>query len=305
MPRKRKLGIAAAALLGLAAGAGRAAAQQPTPTRVPAPANKPVQSPGNAIWAETPADARARAAKEKKLVFIEFDRKDCGYCQRMDALLYPAFDFEALLLSMVPVKVEFNSPAGKELALRYGVEDTPAILITSPEGRMAFLMQGFTAAPDFYLHARQDLKAYRDFVRKIERQDLSRLGAREAYDTGRELWQRSDPASARPRLQRALVAPKGTAKLRDAALELLAAVELDLGQTASSRETINRLIAVTKDAEKREEAEIFRAQIPLAENKPQEAFDLFQKFRKDHPRSKHLAKVDAFLARMTGPPPSQ
>ncbi len=47
-------------------------------------------------------------------MFLEFVKEDCGNCKRMDTLLYPAFDFEALLIAMVPVKVDLDSPLGKE-----------------------------------------------------------------------------------------------------------------------------------------------------------------------------------------------
>ena len=97
--------------------------------------------PGNAIWATSVEDAIQRATREGKFVFFEFTKKECGNCQRMDGLLYPAFDFEALLVPMVPVKVSFESPWGKDFASRYSVEDAPAVLITTPEGRLVFLAE--------------------------------------------------------------------------------------------------------------------------------------------------------------------
>ena len=284
-------------LLGLAAGPAAAPSQEQQP---PA-AENPVKTPGNAIWAATPDEAKAWAARDNKFVFIEFSRNGCGNCRRMDVLLYPAFDFEALLIPMVPVKVDLDSGPGRELAQRYGIKEPPAILITSSEGRMVFLLEGFLSAPDFYEHVHADIKAYKTFARKVEAQDIPRLAAREALDTGAELWHRSDPGSALPRLKRAVSAPKAPVSVRDPAREILAAAQLDLGQTAQSRETINRLIATTRDAARRERAEIFRAQIPLAENKPEEAYALFQKFQKDHPDSPYKQQVNAFLQRLTGP----
>jgi thioredoxin-like negative regulator of GroEL len=288
-------GTTAVALLLGFAGAGRATAQAP-------PAN-PVRSPGNADWARTVDEAGARAAAEGKFVFIEFDSPDCGDCQRMDRLLYPAFDFEALLIPMVPVKVSIESAEGQELARRHGIRQTPAVLIKSPEGRMVVLMEGFTSAPDFYSHIRKELDAYRAFARKAEAQDISRLPAREALDTGRELFQRGDSASALPRLKRAVAAPGATAAMRDEARELLAAAQLDAGDTAASRQTIERLIETTRDSGRKERAELFRAQIPLAENKPDEAYALYKKFEKDHPDSRYLPQVRALADRLAGQKP--
>jgi thioredoxin-related protein len=266
-----------------------------TPAEQPTPA---VRTPGNADWASTVGEARRRAIQQNKFVFIEFDAKECGNCQRMDQLLYPAFDFEALLIPMVPVKVSLETSEGRELAAQHAITDTPAILIESPEGRLVFLMQGFTSAPDFYAHAHQDIDAYKAFARKVDAQDISKLSGREAFETAQELYQRGDSAGALPRLKRAILAPGGTTVLREDARELLAAVELDGGDIAASRRTIGRLIATTKDSKRRERAELFRAQIPLAENKPQEAYALFLKFEKDHPKSQYLPQVRDLISRM-------
>jgi len=257
--------------------------------------NPIVKNPGNAQSATSPAEAKSRAAAEGKLVFYEFDRPQCGNCARMDALLYPAFDFEALLIQMVPAKVSLDSPEGQELARRYNLTDAPAILVTTPQGRSVFTMVGFSSIDDFYPHIRTDLDTYRKFARKLETQDIAQLPAREAYETGTELYQRDDPAAALPRLRRAVSARDATASIRDEARELLAAVELDLGQVASSRATIERLIATTHDSLRRQRGELFRAQLPLAENKPAESLALFRKFLKDHPNSPYRKQVSDML----------
>jgi thiol-disulfide isomerase/thioredoxin len=282
----------------LAAAAAPAQTAAPAPPRTPS-ASEPVTSPGNAVWAPDVGAAKSRASTEQKLVFVEFDAPECGHCQRMDSLLYPAMDFEALLLRMVPVKVSIKDAEGRELGARYGIQETPGVLVLTPEGRLVFRMQGFLTTRDFYTHIHADLEKYRLFVKRIEGQDIAHLSAKEALETGVELYQRSDAESALPRLRRAATHPKATAAQRDGAREALAAVELELGQTAASRTTIDRLIATTKDPARRERAELFRAQLPLAENNPEEAVALFRKFQKDHPNSQYAEQVNAMLLRLT------
>ena len=288
--RSRDYG-ALALLAALALPALPARAQEVPPPPQP---TKAVRSPGNATWAATHDEAKSRALAEKKLVFVEFDRADCGHCRRMDQLLYPALEFEVLLIPMVPVKVLLDSPEGQQMASRYGIHDVPAILVTTPQGRLVFQMEGFLNPQDFYPHIHKDLDAYRAFSKKIDSQDIRRLSAREAFETGRELYQRSDSAAAQPRLARAATAP-ASAELRDDARELLAAVEQDLGHFKASREAIERLISTTRDATRKERAELFRAQLPLAENKPAEAYALFKKFQQEHPQSPFHSQVDAML----------
>lgn len=272
-------------------------APQPTPERVPGA----VTSPGNAKWAASVDEAKGRASAEGKNVFVELDRPQCGACSRMDSLLYRAFDFEALLIPMVPVKLSMDGPEGRELARRYGFLQAPTVLVTNPEGRLIFLMEGFANAPDFYQRIQQDMDKYREFAKRVEAQDVLKLSAKEALDTGRELYQRSDAATALPRLKRAASLPKAPAAIRDEAREILAAVELDLGQIAQSRRTTDLLIATTRDPLRKERGELFRAQIPLAENNPTEALARFQKFQKDHPKSPYAERVRAMLARLTDP----
>ena len=62
-----------------------------------------------------------------------------------------------------------------------------------------------------------------------------------------------------------------------------------------------RSIATTKDPIQRQRGELFRAQLPLAENKPEEAIALFRKFQKDHPDSPFAGEVKAMLDRLAEP----
>lgn len=279
-------------------------AATPAPAPPPSPdASAPMSSdsslgPGKVLWATSAAEAAERATKDNKFVFLEFTKKECGNCKRMDGLIYPAFDFEALLVPMVPVKVDLESPIGKEFAARYGIEDAPAVLITTPEGRMVFLMAGFFNQGDFFRHASLAVDGYRKFARQIDSQNIAKLSVKEALETGNELYRRSDPGAALPRLRRAVAVPGATTGEREDALELLAAVELDLGQAGTSKQTIERLLNSTKDRARRERAEIFRAQIPLTENRPLEALALFHKFQKDHPSSPHIQRVNDLVQRL-------
>ena len=270
----------------------------PPPTRTPV-----VRSPGNAEWEPSIARARVRAAREKKLVFVELDEPGCGNCERMDALLYPAFDFEALLIDTVPVKTSLVSPEGASTASRYGIAEVPAVLIVTAEGRLAFLMQGFTNAPQFYSHVKHDLDAYRAFARRVDGQDVSKLSAAEAFETGNELAQRRDSAAALPRFQRVSQAPGATPEMRETALQHAAEAELDLGRPLAARASIEKLLATTHDPERRERAELFRAQIPLAEKRPAEALALLRAFRKTHPDSRYAGEVDQVIRKLEAETP--
>lgn len=284
---------------------GSVSSPNPAPTpaaagasETPAPAISVAPGPGNVAWATSVEEAQDRAEREGKFVFFEFTKHECGNCQRMDSLIYPAFDFEALLVSSIPIKIDLESPEGKAIAATYGIDETPAVLITTAQGRLVFLMQGFMNQGDFFRHAHAAIEGYRKWAKEIASQDVSKLSARQAFESGNELYHRADPVAALPRLRRAVAAPGLSRKEREDTLELLAAVELDLHQPAASRKTIDGLLATTKDRQRRERAELFRAQIPLAENKPAEALALFRKFQKDHPTSPHNERVKELVQQL-------
>jgi len=300
---RHSIGILAATALLAAAVDAPAQSAEPQPSPTPAHEGRQVKSPGNAAWAADLRSAHERAAAEGAFVYHEFMRKNCGNCARMQSLLYPAFDFEALLIGMVPVLVDLDTPEGQKLAERYHVDDAPSVLITTASGRLVFLMQGFRDAPDFYAHVHTDLDQYRKFAKSVDAQDVPRLPAAEAFQTGQQLYARFDFEGAAVRLARAANAKDATPAIRASALEGLAAAELELGRTADSRRAIDRLIATTQDPAQKQNAELFRAQISLVENKPQEALAAYKAFAKQHPDSPYIEKVKTFIARLEGGTP--
>ncbi len=299
-PRTFRIGSIALSLC-LAVTALAAQEQSTTP---PPSSNKRVLSPGNARWAESLDQARARATADKQLVFIEFASPDCGDCRRMQSLLYPAFDFEALLIGMVPVQVRYDSDESKPLQQRYGVSQSPSVLITTPEGRLVFLMEGFKNGPDFYSHVRPDLDAYRKFVKKMEATDRGTASAADALAIGRELYARSDVRTALPWLQRASIAPDPGPGVRETALEGVAAAQLELNDPVASRKSIDKLIAIVKNQNMKERAELFRAQLPLAQGNPEEALALYRQFLKDHPKSQYVEQVQGLIAKLESTSPA-
>jgi len=286
----------------LAAGLFAAAASGQEATAPPASShpdvNSPVKSAGNAQWAPDLAYARKRASAQNKLVYYEIVNKDCGNCQRMQALLHPAFDFEALLVGMVPVQVMLDSPDGKTIGDRYAVTETPSVLIATPEGRVVFLVQGFKDAPDFYQHAHQDIDAYRKFALVVDAQNVKTLSAEEAYSTGRALYARLDYEAAALRLQRAVDAPGVKPEMRESALMGLAAAERQLGEFGAARGAANKVVATTKNADQKERAELFLAELDLSQDRLADALAAYRKFVKNHPKSPYLEKVRGFIAKL-------
>jgi thioredoxin-related protein len=278
----------------LLAAALSAAAQAQDP---PAPAGG-AAGPGNVAWASTVDEARVRAENESKLVYVEFEKTTCGHCRRMDALLYPALDFEMLMTHMAPVKVNIEKPETSELTKRYGIQDVPAVLVMTAEGRSVFAMQGFASAPEFYREIYRAMDDHKALEKRLESQDINNLTPAEALQTGMELYKRSDPGTALPRLRRAATAKDSTAAQREGALELLARSQLDLGQNADAEATLQKLRTTTKDPVRRERASLLWAQVPFADNRPEEGVRRLQQFLKEYPKSAEAPGVQEMLDKL-------
>ena len=139
----------------------------------------------------------------------------------------------------------------------------PSVLITTPEGRLVFLMQGFKDAPDFYRHAHKDLDHYRQFAKKVDAQDVATLSGRtRRCATGRELYARKDPKAALPRLERAVGGPESAARACAKRARKPGRRRARARRPAASRETIDQLIATTKNPDQKERAELFRGADP-------------------------------------------
>jgi len=126
----------------------------------------------------------------------------------------PHAELEAIMASSIPVKIDIESPEGKAIAARYSIEEAPAVLITTPQGRLVFLMQGFMNQGEFFRHAYAAIAGYRKWAKEIDVQNVASLSAKEAFDSGNELYHRSDDDEATVR-HRMAVYVRDTAPLID------------------------------------------------------------------------------------------
>jgi hypothetical protein len=122
--------------------------------------------------------------------------------------------------------------------------------------------------------------------------------AKAELELGKELFRRVDAEEALPRLQRAATLPKATPAVREEALAYLASAQMELERFADARATTEKLLRIAKDLERREKAELFRAQISLAEGKRDEARREFQSFLSRHPSSKLGDEAKSYLEKL-------
>jgi hypothetical protein len=289
----------------LIAAAALFAQEPPASSSAPPPAPPIPSGPGHAQWASTYAQARELAGPANKLVFVELTKPDCGQCKRMETLLYPAAQFEMMILRMVPVRLEVAGPEAAGLSARYGLNDAPSVLVVTPEGILVFRADGFDDALSFYTHLHNSLVDWDKLHARLLHEDETRDDPADQLALGRELLRRFAPEEALPRLERAARSSRAVPKTRHEAEGLLANVELALKKFDAARATVNAILVRSTDPDEREQAELFRAQISLAEGKPEEARRRYERFLKQHPKSRHREDVRAMLKRLATAPESK
>jgi tetratricopeptide (TPR) repeat protein len=262
------------------------------------PAPPVPQGPGHADWAPTLAQARDRAKKERKVVFVELASSNCADCDRMDRLLYPAVDFEMTLLRMVPVKLSLDAAEAAPLRERYGIREAPATLILAPGGALILRLEGFESAPEFYERVRRAMADWDRLNLRIVHEPETIDDPAAELELGRALYERFDAEGALPRLKRAASSPRADRGTRETALAYLASAQLDLGRIEAARVTAEELLSSTKNPALREQAELFRAQISLAEGDPGDARKRFEAFLEKHPDSPRRSEVQELLRRL-------
>ncbi len=293
--------IAAALIAASFAGPVFAQNAPPAPqSAAPAPAAAtiaPPGVPGRAIWAKTYDEALQRAKDQGKVVFVEFAQKKCGNCFRMDGLLYPSVNFEMALLRMVPVKLDLDGVEAAPLKNRYQINQTPAILVVSPGGALIFRMVGFDSDRAFYTHLHNSMTDWDHLNVKLIHEPETINDPKAELQLGMELFRRFDSEEAIPRLQRA-ASPKAPAATREEALAYLASAQMERERFAEAGATVDTLLKITKNAGQREKAELFRAQLALAQGKRDEARREFQAFLTRHPESKLKDQAKTYLDQM-------
>ncbi|HWC64756.1 MAG TPA: thioredoxin family protein [Thermoanaerobaculia bacterium] len=253
-------------------------------------------TPGKASWEPTVAKARERAARESKMVFVEFTQDHCGNCERMDALLYPAVNFEMLLLRMVPVKLDRTTAEASALAERYGVAEAPAVRNLSDGGALIFRVNGFDNAPEFYRHVQESVKEWDALHLRMVREPEFQGDAQQELALGTALALRFDPEEAAPRFARAAAVKTADAATRDKARTYLASAQFKMKHYDDSRATIDEILKTSHDPAVREQAELFRGEIAIAEGKREEARRTIMAFLRDHPGSALRRNAQQMLA---------
>lgn len=118
---------------------------------------------GDLSWETDFEAAKARAAKEKKTILMNFTGSDwCGWCKRLDREVFSQEAFQNFAASnLILVKIDFPKYVKQteevknrnwKLAERYGVSGFPAILLVDATGTEKLRTGYIGGGPDQYVN---------------------------------------------------------------------------------------------------------------------------------------------------------
>ena len=102
---------------------------------------------GPIAWTESLPQAQKTAAKEKKVIFIDFWATWCGPCKQMLSTTYQDKDVVARSKQFVPVLVDADKQ--QSLLQKYKVEAIPTVIFMDAKGKVLVRSTGFADRASF------------------------------------------------------------------------------------------------------------------------------------------------------------
>jgi thiol-disulfide isomerase/thioredoxin len=114
-------------------------------------------------YSKTWTAAQSQAAKQNKLVLLDFWTTWCGYCKQMSATTLKDRGVVQKSRSTVPLRLNAEAE-GKALARKYGVSSYPAYLLVDSTGSVFGRAQGALPPADFKNFIDEGIKRHKEFV---------------------------------------------------------------------------------------------------------------------------------------------
>ena len=284
------LSVAAILLLPLSPAAAQAL--PPPPAAAPA-------SP----WADTLDEGIARARNlRSRQILVSLSGKDCGPCDRMDALILPARAFDTLFEGVALVRLDWDSPDAKTIAERYQISAPPAWVWLTADGLLVGLAGGSSSQAQWFEAMGATQAAWQKYQAKLDREKADPSDRALVYEVAVETWKRGGEEAAEARFRRLAADPKAPASTRSGSLAYLATIELDRGRANAAEVFLKELLATSEDPAMKERAELRLADVQVMKKNIPLALQLLKKFRKDHPDSPLVAEANKLIAALQRDP---
>ncbi len=98
-------------------------------------------------WQRDLAAAQEQARDQNRLILLEFDSLNCGYCKLMDGEVFSRPEVVPLLEDFIPVRLDMDRFQSE--ARRFGVRGVPAFYVLTPAGEVIDSREGAYSFQDF------------------------------------------------------------------------------------------------------------------------------------------------------------
>lgn len=110
----------------------------------PAAPPKAAESHGKIPWFQGTFDeALARAASEKKLVFVDFWTTWCGWCKKLDQDTYSDAAVVEAMGDVICLNIDAESAVGLPIAKRFPISGFPTMIVLEPDGALRDVLSGY------------------------------------------------------------------------------------------------------------------------------------------------------------------
>lgn len=125
-------------------------------------AGKPAEAGGSIQWETDVQRALDLAKLENKVVVADVYTDWCGWCKRMDQVIYADASVVSLSREEVFLKVDAEDGGqGEQFARKMGVRGYPTTIILNSEGQRLKAQSGFMGTPDRFIQFVESARAAR------------------------------------------------------------------------------------------------------------------------------------------------
>ena len=218
-------------------------------------------------------------------IFVFVDAKQCGDCDRMNALVIPARIFRDFVEDKVVVRVDISSEEGARLGEEYGISSAPAWIVMTPDGVLSWLHKGMTPQAAWLELLSVSEERWKLYQKMLAEETANPTDGQRVFESARETFRRHGDAQAEKGFRRLVDDPSTPPPILEQSLAYLATIEMNGKRLDEAREHLETLLKIGQDPALRERAELRLVEVEIGKNDAAAAKRRLNQFVKAHPNS--------------------
>lgn len=240
-------------------------------------------------------------------IFVFVDAKQCGDCDRMNALVIPARIFKDFVEDKVVVRVDINSEEGARLGEEYGISSAPAWLVMTPDGVLSWLQKGMTPQAAWLEQLSLSEERWKFYQKRLAEETANPTNGELAFENARETFRRHGDAQAEKGFRRLVSDASTPPPILEQSLAYLASIEMNGKRLDEARGHLETLLKIGKDPTLRERAELRLVEVEIGKNDAAAARRRLDRFVKAHPDSakRSVEDLERIIFALSQPPAAE